>query len=180
MSDSLMNPYYYLVPGIAGTILLILSVALSVYLLRFEPFVPLLFAGRCLISLMEFGIQLRLKKSQVFQRAERLVRYSTRFFVAGLLWNISLAVIATLLQTGFSLYYAFSILVGAVIWLLGTQVSTIGLVLARKKPAEDANNDLLVQSTAENRLNTVRLSELNLCKSKEHRLTCSLLLERRF
>src|SRR5437879_5272225 len=102
-----MNPYY-LIPRLSGTLLLVLSFALPLYLSQFEPFVPLFFASTCLITLTEWWRQLRMKRNQAFLRAEKFVVWSIRILAFGFVVNVLTAGVTTLLRTGFSFYYAIS------------------------------------------------------------------------
>ena len=103
------------------------------YLSQFEPFVPLFFAGTCLITLTEWWRQLRIKMNQKFLRAERFVVSSIRILAFGFVVNVLTAVITTFLRTGFSLYYAVSMSAGMAISLTGVLVGTWSLILTKNK-----------------------------------------------
>jgi len=133
MLEFSVNPYY-LIPRVSGTLLLVLSLALPVYLSRIEPFLPLFFASTCLITLTEWWRLLRIKRNQTFLRAENFVVWSIRILAFGFVVNVLIAVVTTFLRTGFSLYYATSMSVGMFVYLIGVLVGTWSLILRKNKP----------------------------------------------
>lgn len=125
--------FNYAVPRISGTLFLILSLGVSFYLYRVEPLIPLLFAGGCLVTMSEYWKKLRLEKNRVFLGAEKYISSSIRILGVGFVVNLLTATIATVLHTGFSLYYVVSMTVGMSVALAGVTIATGGILSARKK-----------------------------------------------
>jgi hypothetical protein len=125
-----MDPRY-IIPRVAGAVLLVAHWILSVWLDRIELLMPLFFAGLALIPSAELWKKLRLEKTPVAVRAEKTLKGSfiVLYFSVGV--NILIAIAGFVLQTGFSFPYAISLLVGIGLALSGIFLAVAGGLSAK-------------------------------------------------
>ncbi len=109
-----------------------LSLPLSLYFQRIEPLVPLLSAGPSLIILSINWKGLVDDKNPRFVKAEKFIRPSIYVLGAGSIINILAATLGTALKTGFSSWYAASLIIGLFLPLIGSVLTILGLRASRK------------------------------------------------
>jgi hypothetical protein len=122
---------YYFFGLIGGTLCSIFAIPIGLLLGQFEPIVPLLVGGSALLRLSFNWKQLIIHSNLIVTRAEKVFSATVKVLMASVVVNFGTAILATVLRTGFSIWYAIAMFSGVFLAFSGAVMGAVGAYFRR-------------------------------------------------